>query len=45
MYHLRQFRDNARKFGVRSAAATFIWNVRFGIGYFIGGFTRARRDY
>ena len=24
---------------------TFIWNARFRLGYRIGGFTQAKRDY
>jgi hypothetical protein len=45
MYHLREFRANARRYGVRAAFQTLVWNVRFGVGYRIGGFTDARRSF
>jgi hypothetical protein len=35
------FIRDMRRFGVRSA----LWNARFRLGYSIGGFTSAKRDW
>lgn len=42
---LRQFVDDAPRCGLVPAFATLYWNLRFNLGYRIGGFTSAQRNY
>lgn len=43
-YCLRYFMENFRYFGPRQSVRTLAWNLRFELGYRIGGFTRATRS-
>lgn len=40
---LEIFRDGLRQYGLRKAVATLWHNIRFEVGYWIGGFTHAER--
>jgi hypothetical protein len=37
------FRDNLHRDGIRKALGVLWWNLRFEVGYAIGGFTNAKR--
>jgi hypothetical protein len=44
-HDFRQFLGDVPRYGLLPALATLTWNIRFALGYRLGGFTSAKHNY